>query len=247
MRGAILLVVLVLAMGACTDSDSELIGADPGETDGQSRDSENGSGADENAAEGEPLQVESGFTSETSSTGTRNTSAGALVTNPNSDLAGYSVQALFNLKAEDGAVLDSASPTVSYIAPGETVPVAPLQIGFDIETEPTTLEVLATGEFGEDEGPSGPFGGELLVLEFVGGTVRSTQFGTELDAQVRNPHDQVAETAAWDCVFLSGEEIVGGSPSAIVDRIPPGATVQFGTPLSVDIQADDVQCRIVVN
>jgi hypothetical protein len=36
-----------------------------------------------------------------------------------------------------GDVLDSATETVTYIGPGETVPVAPLQIGFDLKEEPT--------------------------------------------------------------------------------------------------------------
>lgn len=252
------LMVAALLAASCAESDPQFIGGDTARDQDTSAsantdDESAATSEDEPAATSEPeaaedvadLEVGYGFSTGINSIGTRHTSAGALVTNPNKSQAAYDVQILFNLIGPDGTVLDSSSDRVYYIAPGETVPSAPLLIGFDLEQEPTELEVQATGEFREDDGPQGLFGGDLRVLEFVSGELRAGDYGTSLDAQVRNTSDEVAEVASWTCVYQQGGEIVGGDTSAIVDRIPPGSTVQFGTSLSVDIQADDIQCRIV--
>lgn len=240
-----------LLAASCAGSDPQSIG---GDTD-QGEDTSAPVADDEPTATSEPepdedvadLDVAHGFTTGTNSIGTRYTSAGALITNPNESQAAYDVQILFNLLGPDGTVLDSSSETVYYVAPGETVPSAPLQIGFDLGDEPTELEVQATGEFRDDEGPQGVFGGEMRILEFVSGQLTSREFGPELDAQVRNTSDEVAEFASWTCVYQQDGEIVGGDASGISDRIPSGTTVQFGTSVSLDIEADDVQCRIVVD
>ncbi len=254
------LMVAALLAASCGGSDPQSIGGDTAQdqdtsASGTSEDEPAATSEDEPAATSEPeaaedvadLEVRHGFSTGINSIDTRYTSAGALVTNPNESQAAYDVQILFNLIGPDGTVLDSSSETVYYIAPGETVPSAPLQIGFDLDVEPTELEVQATGEFREDDGPQGLFGGDMHILEFVSGELTASDFGTELDAQVRNTSDEVAEFASWTCVYQQGGEIVGGDTSAITDRIPPGTTVQFGTSVSLDIQADDIQCRIVVD
>jgi hypothetical protein len=195
--------------------------------------------------EPDELVIEAGFSSSVSSIGTRSTSAGALVTNPNADLAAYEVEVLFNLLDAEGNIVDSASDRAGYIAPGETVPAAPLQIGFDLDVEPADVEVHVTGEFRDDEGPQDLFGGDLAVLTVLSAEVRQTEFGPELDGQIRNDTDETIEFAFGSCVFLSDGTIVGGESAGTSDRIPPDVTVNFGAHVSVDLEADEVLCRIV--
>ncbi len=208
------------------------------------------SGGDEqgsDSAEARDLEVESGFTSGVDSIDTRYTLAGARVTNPNADVAAYDVQVLFNLLGKDGQVLDSQTETVAYVGPNESVPVAPLQIGFDLKVEPTDLEVQVVGDFSDDEGPRGSLGGDGAILDFKGGQVTQSDFGPELSAQVTNTTDAVAEFASWACIYVNGKKIVGGSSSSIVDPIPPGTTVEFGEPLSVELAVKKIQCRVVTD
>jgi hypothetical protein len=192
------------------------------------------------------LQVTSGMTSGVDSIGTRYTSAGALVTNPNEGLAAYDVQVLFNLMDGAGTVLDTDSTTIPYLPPGATVPAVPLQIGFDLATEPASIEVLVNGDLREDEGWDGvEFAiGAGIDLEVAGAAITPGSFGSELTAQVTNPSpDLAAELATWDCVFTSGGTIVGGETSGISDNIPPGATVSLNHPLTLEVAADEVICR----
>ncbi|MBM0124769.1 hypothetical protein [Pimelobacter simplex] len=231
------------ALAGCSSDDGK--GARVIGSDGNSRDAS--SEADTGpAAEAEDFVVVSGFTTGEDSIGTRYTSAGARLTNPNNDRAAYDVQVLFNLVGPDGNILDTTSETVYYVGPGETVPVAPLQIGFDASTAPTELQVQVVGEFVEDEGPKGAFGGEGAILEFVGGKIKKGEYGNELSAQVKNPTEVVIQLPEWDCIYLQGDKVVGGSSSTIVDPVPPGTTVQFGESLSPDsLMAPTVECRVV--
>ncbi|HYF46046.1 MAG TPA: hypothetical protein VD926_07530 [Acidimicrobiales bacterium] len=198
------------------------------------------------ASEERELTVESGMTSGVDSIGTRYTSAGALVTNPNADLAAYDVDVLFNLMDGGGTVLDSDTANVPYLPPGATVPVVPLQIGFDLATEPASIEVLVTGDLREDEGWEGVefMMGTGIELEVAGAAIRATTFGSELTAQVTNPsEDTVAELGTWDCVLQRGDRIVGGEGSGISDSIPPGATVSLNHSMTLDVAADELVCR----
>lgn len=244
--------VLAVGLAGCaggSDGDSpKVIGSDGGAEESESE----GEEEDDEVEDEEPAQdfvVASGFTTGEDSIGTRYTTAGAKLTNPNADLAAYEVQVLFNLIGADGDVLDSSTETVYYVGPGETVPVAPLQIGFDQKEEPTELQVQVIGEFVEDEGPKGSFGGEAALLEVKAAEIVKGDYGDqELSAQVSNPTDQVVEYPEWDCVYSQGKKIVGGQSSSIIDPIPPGSTVQFSDYVSVDgLKVSKVECRVVVD
>lgn len=232
--------------GCSSDSGSgkEVIGSDSSSDDETSDDDGDG----DTKIEAKDFQVESGFTFGVDSIGTRYTSAGARLTNPNTDLAAYEVQVLFNLVGAGGKVLDTQTETVSYIGPGASVPVAPLQIGFEIPTNPTDLQVQVVGEFVEDEGPKGLFGGDAAILDFKGGEVTKSDFGREFSGQVSNPTDVVVTSASWSCIWLNGTAITGGASSSIVDPIPPGATVQFSESFSIDkLVAKKVECQVIAD
>lgn len=237
---ALLLGTLALSSCSATDGDPEVLGSDEAGTADSSEQEK-----DSESSDAQNLEVRSGFTSGVDSIGTRYVSAGALITNPNPDRAAYDVSVLFNLVAKSGDVLDSSSENVTYIGPGATVPVAPLQIGFDVEGTPAKLEVSVTGNFSDDDGPKGLFGGDAAILEFKSGSLRKSDFGTELSAQVSNNTEAVADDTSWDCVYLQGNKIVGGSRSSILDAIPPGGTVQFGESLTLDLVAQRVECRVI--
>jgi hypothetical protein len=243
------LVVVMSAMASCsgdgeeTTSRTEVKG---GEVSGDGTTSTSAPTTTTEAEEPDPqLQIRSGFTSKTNSIGTRNTSAGALITNPAKTKAAYDVRVLFNLKAADGSVIDTDSTGVAYIAPGQTAAVAPLQIGYD-KGEPKSLEVVATATFRKDTGRSGASGslfGEGVALEVVSAVVRQGRYGSEVQGQVRNPSDKNLNGGLWNCVFLSRGNVVGGDSSGIGDPIPAGITVAFSSTLSVDLTADEVVCR----
>ena len=198
------------------------------------------------------LTVESGFTSSVNQIGTRNTSAGALVTNPNENQAAYDVQVLFNLMGPDGSVLDSGSADVPYIPAGSTIATAPFLIGFDIAADPVALEVTATGDFRDDDGWDGV---EFLIgagidLVITDGQIAPGDFGASvgvsgasLHAQVMNPSQEIAEFATWSCVFKAGGAIIGGETGSTDDRIPPGTTVALNVVLSAEVSADEVICN----
>src|ERR1700754_1122197 len=154
--------LLAVAFAGCGGSgeDTKVIGSDDASSaesstdDGDSDDTDSDdSESEDDSSEAQDFTVDSRFTSGEDSIGTLYTSAGALLTNPNTDLAAYGAQVLFNLVGPTGDVVDSTTETVSYIGPGETVPVAPLQIGFDLKEAPTKLEVQVVGDFVEDDGP----------------------------------------------------------------------------------------------
>lgn len=242
-RAFVIAVSAALLVGCSGDTESKVLGSSktPHDGDGQPADDD---GA---APEAKDFTVEFGFTTGTDSINTRYTVAGARITNPNDALASYDVQVLFNLLGEGGNVLDTQTETVTYVAPGESVPVAPLLIGFDQKQEPQDLEVQVVGEFTEDEGPRGMFGGDAAILEVKDAELQQNEFGTDLSAQVTNPTESVAEFASWACIFLDGDKILGGASSSIIDPIPPGSTVALGEPLSLKLEAEQVECRVVTD
>jgi hypothetical protein len=222
----------------------EVIGSDSVSDDTSSAEAENDEETSGSAAQ--DFQVDSGFSSGTDSINTKYNSAGALLTNPNADLAAYGVQVLFNLVGSGGDVLDTTTETITYIGPGETVPVAPLQIGFDLKEKPTKLEVQVVGDFSEDRGPEDTFGEEMSVLTVKSAEITDSTYGRELSGQVTNQTDAVVTDANWACVYLNGKKIVGGQSSSIVDPIPPGSTVQFSDPISIeDMPAKTATCRVL--
>lgn len=252
---AAIVAALLASVASGSDGKDKVLGSDGGVTSTTAARSgtDNGNTGKDDAPTTEPekeldLTVESGMTSATNSIETRYTSAGALVTNPNKGLAAYNVDVLFNLKDAGGTVLDSDSSTVSYIAPGATVPVVPLQIGFDLATEPASLEVVVTGDLSEDKGWEGVdfMMGEGIELEVTGAAITPGSYGNELTAQIKNPStDTVVKLATWDCVLKSGGKVVGGESSGISDSIPPGVTVALNASMSLDVKADEIICQAI--
>ena len=231
------------------DGDAKVIGSDDSSAESQTEDEpEAAESAVEENLESQDFAVESGFTTGTDSIGTRYTTAGARLTNPNTDLAAYDVQVLFNLLGDNGDVLDTTTERVAYVGPGEAVPVAPLQIGFDLKIEPTKLEVQVIGEFVEDAGPKGELSDEGAVLTVEGVEAVRGDYGNEFSARVTNTTDTVVEYPSWDCIFIDGKKIVGGASSTIVDPIPPGTTVQFGETFSIErLLPKSFECRVLAD
>ena len=240
---SLLSLTLLTALTACSDDPaSRVIGSGDAAAD-KGRDAKSSDEPDATA----DLEVASGFTSEVDSIGTRYSLAGAKITNPNRSAAAYDVQVLFNLVSKSGDVLDTQTESVPYVAPGASVPVAPLQIGFDLKQKPTDLRVQVVGDFADDEGPRGPLGGKAAILRVKTARLQPGDFGSELTAQVSNPTKVVAEFASWACIYMRGDRIVGGSSSAIVDPIPPGATVEFGELLPIGLEASNVACQVMTD
>lgn len=107
---------------------------------------------DTDETSGKELIAESGFSSGAGLPGTSYSTVGALVTNPNNSLAAYGVTAVFNLLDDAGDVLITESVSVPYIPAGATVPVAPMQSGFNFDEAPADMSVDITGKFAEDKG-----------------------------------------------------------------------------------------------
>ncbi len=241
-------VALIGTFASCSDdSDTKVIGSDSSSEDAATSDGDGDGDESSGTDDAADLEVRSGFTTGVDSIGTRYTSAGAWVINPNDDVAAYDVQVLFNVIDAKGDVLDSQTENVPYVGPGASVPVAPLQIGFDLKKEPTKLEVQAVGDFSTDEGPRGQMGGDAAILTVKSARLQPGEYGTELSAQVTNPTDTVAEFASWSCIYLQGDRIVGGQSSTIVDPIPPGSTVEFSDMLTIDLKASKVECQVITD
>ena len=192
------------------------------------------------------LTAEAGQTSGTDSIGTRYTSAGALVTNPNTTWAAYDVSVVFNLVGPGGEVLDTETARVPYIPPGATVPVAPLQIGFDIPVAPAGVTVDLTSRLAEDDGWDGVefMTGDGIELQVSGATIHSGDYYDRIAFTATNPGTEVAEFASWTCAFRRDGVIVGGESSSISDPIVPGGSVQAEGGVSLQgIDAHEVICR----
>lgn len=252
--------VLLASAGCAKDDKVQVLGEDTastkaseGDGGGESSDTTEGSNDESTSTTAEvesgvDLEVESGMTSEETEYGSRQTSVGALVTNPNKALGAYEVEVLFNLMDAGGVVLDSVSADIPYIAPGSVVPVAPYQIGYDLKTEPASVEVFVTGDLRNDEGWDGVgfMMGEGFELEVKGAAIADGSWGKSLKAQVTNPsEDVVAEYGQWACVLKQGGAIVGGATGGFSGKIPPGVTVALEQSMSLEIVADEVICRAV--
>lgn len=256
LRKCVVVVALMFALTACGDNDREAIGSsdnDAANTEVDERQSEEAVEEPEettSTTEAEPeamdLTVEAGMTSGVNSIGTRYTTAGALVTNPNESLAAYNVTVVFNLVNASGSILDTDSSNVPYIPANTTVPVAPLQIGFDLAEEPAGVDVNVAGEFDDDTGWEGvefsmEDGIELVISETA---FASGQFGNTLSFAAMNPSDTVVEWASWHCVLKQGGAVIGGQASGISDPIVPEGSVRVDGSVSVDSATpDEVICR----
>lgn len=193
----------------------------------------------------EGFSVEKGFTTSLDSTGTRRTSAGALVTNLDPGLAVYDVRVIFNLEDADGRVIDTDSANVPYIPKGATVPVAPLSVGFDIAAQPAELRVLVSGRLAPDTAWDGVefLVGKGIDVEVAEPEIVENRYSTNLKALVTNEGDEILDYASWMCVMRSGGVITGGESSSVSERLPPGATVMINYILSVGVPAEEVICR----
>lgn len=257
-----------MAVSACGGGETETLGSDSGESGATQSEAEaettppettaapteaaETSEAEEETTPAEEapqdLQAEAGFTSAENSIGTRHTSFGALITNPNESLAAYDVSVTINLLGDDGSILETDTERVEYLAPGATLPVATsVTFGFDLDSEPADYELSMTGEFREDEG----YGGvsfsmnDGIELDVADASIGEGSLGAELSFTATNPGEDVVEFGSWNCVFLSSGEVVGGDGSTIIDPIAPGATIRVDSGLSVEIDADEVICHAI--
>lgn len=246
-------IVLFGSVGCASSADREAIGSSQDSTDSEAdtttteRDTTTTERESTTTTEGEKdLTVESGFSTGVNSIGTRYTSVGALVTNPNESLAAYDVSVVFNLKSASGAILDTDTANVPYVPAASTIPVAPLQIGFDVAEEPASVEVNIAGTFAKDTGWSG-VGFSMsdgIDLEVAAPSITPGDYGSTLAFTATNPGDTVAEFASWSCVFNRGGAVVGGETSSVMDPIVPSGTVRVESSLSVEsITADEIVCR----
>jgi hypothetical protein len=194
------------------------------------------------------LVIESGWSSQVDH-GTRHSWAGAAVTNPNASLAAYDVSVVFNLIDTAGTVVDTETETISYIAPGARVLVAPQQIGFDVKTEPADLKVNAIGDMKPDKGSGGASGFSTekgVTLTVVSAGVDRGQYVSKIKGQVENPTSDVVKYPTVRCIYTHAGVIVGGEKSTISDPIAPGATVAFSAGLNFSPeQADGAECQAV--
>jgi hypothetical protein len=176
------------------------------------------------------LAVESGFASWLDSIGTRHSSAGAVVTNPNGGQAAYDVTAVFNLVDATGKVLDTESVRLPYIPAGGRVLAAPSLIGFNVNAEPSGVNVTAIGDFKKDTGRSGAESFSLnkgIDLTVTGVEIQHDQYSSKVVGQAMNPSSEIVKYASVTCVYRAGGTIVGGTATTIPDPIAPGATVAF--------------------
>lgn len=188
------------------------------------------------------LVVESGFS--------RNVergvvSAGALVTNRGGRTA-CGVEVQFSLLDSAGAPVDTDTSTIPIIAPGQTLSVAPLQIGYQV-ADPARLEVTVVGiEDQIDSAVLADCGGFYLekgIKIEVLNPVLNRDFGVSIDGQLSNPSDQPIDSTFIDCVFRLGGEIVGGETSMSLDPIVAGGTIAFSIGfISYEGEADEIIC-----
>ena len=192
------------------------------------------------------LSATTGFSTAVDGSGARRTSIGALVTNESASLAAYDVAVVFNLLDRTGRVIDSATETVAYLAPGGTAPVAPAFIGMDAALEPDALQVNLSATFSQDVGWAGvsftAYDG--IDLQVSDATVGAGPSGTELSFTATNPSDRATDRAAWSCVLRDGDRIVGGESSTVGAPIAAGGTTVVRAVTTVaDLGAGEALCR----
>lgn len=244
-------VALAVALASCSASSDKprVIGSD-GASEPSPKASSSGETrpSSDESTQRRDLIVESGFTTKINSIGTRYTSVGVRLTNPNSDVAAYEVKVVLNLLGKDGSILETDTVDVPYVPAGGSLPVAPdSTFGFRPEERPQSMDVNVVGEFGEGEGPMGRLGDSVEFLTVDSAGIRPTETGPELAVLVSNPTDFVAEYADWACIFIRGGKIVGGASSVVEDPIVPGATVKIGRHLDVALHAARVDCQVSVS
>lgn len=192
------------------------------------------------------LSATAGFTTAVDGLGSRRTSVGALVTNGNDRLAAYDVAVVFNLLDDAGRVVDSATESIPYLAPGSTLPVAPSLIGFVTATAPASVQVNLGGTFGADTGWAGASftAYDGIDLQVSAAAVGAGPSGTEVSVTVTNTADRVTGVGAWSCVLRQAGRIVGGESAGIADPIAPGASTLVRARVAVEgLRADEVICR----
>ena len=199
-------------------------------------------------AETRQLDVEAGMSTEVNAMGTRHTSAGAVVTNPNVQAA-YGVEVAFHLKDATGATVDTATERVNYL-PGRTSRiVAPLELGFGLAVEPTGVEVETNvTEFAPDTGPASggdPFRRpEGARLEVVGPELVNEEYVSKVTGQIVNPTADVARFPSLHCVLRSEKGIAGGASTGLSDQVGAGGALAFDTLMTFAPDGvDDVDCE----
>ena len=225
-------VALTATLAACgsndsTDTAAETTAAAPETTAAAS---ETTAAADTTVAAGETptaeaITTESGFSSGVSSLGTRFNSAGAVVTNTSSQLA-CGVKVEFALLDASGALIDTKSETVPFIAAGVAANVAPAGLGGGSDTEPASLEVAITDvrSFTTDAACD-PSIVQGLSLETADVTVDAL---TYIRGTVTNSTDTAAEKTLVDCVLRDAAgAIVGGDKTVVRDAVDAGASAEF--------------------
>ena len=173
----------------------------------------------------EAITTESGFSSGVSSLGTRFNSAGAVVTNTSSQLA-CGVKVEFALLDASGALIDTKSETVPFIAAGVAANVAPAGLGGGTDAEPASLEVAITEvrSFTTEAACDRSFA-QGLSLETADVVVDEL---TYIRGTVNNSTDTAAEKTAVDCVLRDAAgAIVGGDKTVVRDAVDAGASAEF--------------------
>src|SRR5262245_12586866 len=192
------------------------------------------------------LQIESGMSTGVDSIGTRYTTAGAVVTNPNTALAAYGVHVVFNLVDAAGTVTDTDTTNVDYIPGGGRALVAPLQIGFDSPSEPARVDVTAVVDtWARDTGYHADFSMfEGVALQIAGAAIARTDYSASVKGQVTNPSTSLIDNASVTCVIRAGGALVGGSVTYVTDPIASGATIAFEVSFShMPDAADSTECQ----
>jgi len=170
------------------------------------------------------LTAESGFSSGVSSLGTRFNSAGAVVTNSSAQIA-CGVKVEFALLDASGALIDTKSETVPFIAAGIAANVAPAGLGGGSDVEPASLEVAVTDVRSFTTDTCDPSLVQGLSLETADVTVDEL---TYIRGQVTNSTDTAAETTLVDCVLRDAAgAIVGGDKTVVRDAVDAGASAEF--------------------
>jgi hypothetical protein len=147
-------------------------------------------------------------------------------------------------------VIDSATKTVARIGPGRQAFVVPLQVGFDIKSEPRKLQVTTLVDHyaqADDVSECGAFSfGDDVALKVVSAAITRDKYSSGVIGRVKNPTTSVVGWASIDCILRAGTTIVGGTSTDLEDPIPPGGTIAFEASALgwVAADANAVECRI---
>lgn len=176
-------------------------------------------------------------------------SAGALVSNNGSQtVCGVEVQ--FTLLDSTGAPVDTATETLPIITAGQTLSIAPLQLGYQVagaaDLQVSIVGVSDTTASTSLDDCSGFYLEDGIQLDVQGSNYSRDDFGTSITGQLSNPSEQKIDTSYIDCVLRLGGKVVGGTSSASLDPIPPGGTVAFKIGfVEYEGDADEVVCTAI--